>query len=97
MPIKQTSEAELIKLRDRCGLLTPETAWQVLQRLTWIDPLPHAVEMLNDAITDVEESDHESRTPTPLMRTCDAGKHQVINTNRRLPCPFCTFHQETNT
>lgn len=50
------STAELIRLRDRLGLLKHETAWQVLQRLTWLWQSPEAIATINQAIDDVEEA-----------------------------------------
>lgn len=61
MAIEKASERHLVALRDRCGLLPPETAWQVLQRLTWIYTIPEAVTKINQAISDVEETDESTR------------------------------------
>jgi len=43
---------ELVNLRDRCGLLSPQDAWEVLQRLTWLNVGTYVI---NQAIDDVEE------------------------------------------
>lgn len=65
--IEKASEANLIALRDRCGLLTPKQAWEVLQRLTWIGQTPVHVTLMNRAIDDVEQNEpHRDETyPSP--------------------------------
>ena len=94
MTVEKAPDRVLIGLRDRCGLLSPETAWHVLQRLTWLSPLTDTVGLMHTAIDDVEESPGERVPPAPLMKRCPAGLHSVINTLRELPCPLCQLHKE---
>lgn len=65
----KASDDRLILLRDRFGLLSPETAWAVLQRLTWIHQTGEAVTLMNQAVDDVLE------TPRPV--TADSGVTQL--------------------
>ncbi|HEV2174247.1 MAG TPA: hypothetical protein VGR71_11805 [Nitrospira sp.] len=88
----QASDVRLIQLRDRCGLLTPDVAWMVLQRLTWIWRTPEAVTLINRAIDDVDNTEAEER-PHPSTVRCPAGRHWMIRTEKQLPCPYCEFYE----
>jgi hypothetical protein len=54
---ERAPDSSLIRLRDRCGLLAPEQAWQVLQRITWVRPTSDIVDVLNTSIDDVEDKE----------------------------------------
>ena len=95
MVTEPASPARLIALRDRLGLLPPDTAWQVLQRLTWIHTTPEAVSLMNRAVDDVLANPAEAGSPESNLIRCDRDRHWIIRTRKKLPCPYCEFWKET--
>jgi hypothetical protein len=64
---------KLVQLRDRIGLLRPEVAQDVLQRLTWLLPNQTSLRFINQAIDDMEEI-----KPTPNQQMLlDAARAQL--------------------
>lgn len=60
--VEKASDARLIALRDRFGLLSPDEAWSVLQRLTWLATTSEAVKLMNQAVDDVLSAVKSPRT-----------------------------------
>lgn len=65
--VEKASDSRLIALRDRFGLLAPEEAWSVLQRLTWLATTPEAVKLMNQAVDDVlSKEERPAKTETRI-------------------------------